>query len=143
MGLLRKMQRRQQLADAIGVNVAWREDLRSLLHLVRALGFSDAETRAEVWGDKSPGRFIPGVRILAQGKEHAFSLAPVPGTLEGARRAWSEFLGRGIFNTEMFQASSVATPEFAEGLVVALEKEGFTIPAKERAAGKHLSPVSP
>lgn len=144
MGSLRKIGRRlgRTVERAVGPSVLWKEDLRSLLHLVRSLGFSEDESRAEIWLDKKPGHFVPGVRVRAQGKEHAVSLAPVPGTLDSASRSWREFLETVTFHAGIFHASSVATPEFVEGVVVALEAQGFRIPAKERAEGNHLTPVA-
>jgi len=142
---LRKLRRRTAGTNlpTIGRESSWKEDLLSLGHLARCLGFSNAEVSAQAWKSEKSEHFKPGIIINTAGIEYAFTLGDVPGTQHAARAVWKEFrasVDPANFG-DIFLASQIADPAIVQRLCEALEAAGITIPAKQRALGAHLTPV--
>lgn len=142
---LRKIRRRATgtRLPTIGKESSWKEDLLSLAHLARCLGFPNDAVSGQVWKSELSGHFTPGIIIKAAGIEYAFTLGDVPGTQHTAAAVWKEFRARvdpASFG-DIFLASQIADPTIVERICESLEAVGITIPAKQRAEGTHLAPV--
>jgi hypothetical protein len=128
---------------AVGKGARWKEDLMSLKHLARVLGFSENQLAAGLSPGKS-GHFTPCVVVTVEKRSHTLTLDQVPGSLQAAVADWNQFQasfprsadGKSFDETlfrKMFFESRVADPVIAERFADALKAAGIVPPALAQA----------
>ena len=128
----KRLRRIQRGLPTIGKESTWKEDLLALTHIVKVLGFTGSQIRAQVARATKAGHFTPGVVVSGGKLVSAFELDDVPGTQADAQRSWREFQDRVPTEQygEIFRASRIADPSLVERLCDTLEADGIAIPAK-------------